>query len=100
MAAYIIATYDVTDPDAIAPYVPGVMPLLQKHGAEVLVADKESTAAEGDARHVVVVLKFASQEAAKAWYEDPDYEPLKKMRVGATANTSLFFANEFVPPTE
>jgi uncharacterized protein (DUF1330 family) len=100
MSAYIIATYDVTNPEALEPYVPGVMPLLQKHGAEVLVADHESNALEGDARNAVIVLKFASDDAAMAWYNDPDYEPLKKMRIDATANANLICAKQFVPPSE
>ena len=39
MAVYVIATYDIADPKAYEPYVPQVMPLLAKHGAEILVAD-------------------------------------------------------------
>ena len=40
-AAYFIATYDITDPKGYEPYVPGVIPLLQKHNCEILVADYE-----------------------------------------------------------
>ena len=99
MAAYIIVSYDVTDPQKYADYVPGVIHLLMKHGAEVLVADYETKSLEGEARGVHVVLKFASEEAAMNWYNDPDYAPIKKIRLGSTANTVACLAKEFVPPT-
>ena len=39
MAAYFILRQTVTDQSAYSEqYIPGVMPLLQKYGAEVLVA--------------------------------------------------------------
>ena len=72
MSVYFVVTYDITDPAAYEPYVPGVMPLLQKHGAEVLVADGEAKALEGEQRQIVVVLRFESEEKADAWYNDPE----------------------------
>lgn len=98
MSVYFVVTYDITDPAAYEPYVPGVMPLLVKHGAEVLVADGEAKALEGEGRQIVVVLRFENEEKANAWYNDPDYEPLKKMRLGATANGTMHLAKQFVPP--
>jgi uncharacterized protein (DUF1330 family) len=47
MSVYVIASYDIVDPKGYEGYVPGVMPLLQKHGAEVLAADYEAKALEG-----------------------------------------------------
>jgi uncharacterized protein (DUF1330 family) len=42
MSAYIIASYDIVDPKAFESYVPGVIPLLQKHGAEILAAEYDA----------------------------------------------------------
>jgi uncharacterized protein (DUF1330 family) len=98
MSAYFVVTYDITDPAGYEPYVPGVIPLLQKHGAEILVADYESQVMEGDKRNVVVVLKFENEDKAKAWYNDPDYEPLKKLRLSVSDNSSAFLTKQFVPP--
>ena len=98
MSAYFVVTYDITDPAGYEPYVPGVIPLLQKHGAEILVADYESEVLEGDKRTVVVVLKFENEDKAKAWYNDPEYEPLKKLRLDVTANSNAFLTKQFVPP--
>ena len=38
MTAYIIASYDIVDPKGYEGYVPGVVPLLKKHGAEIIAA--------------------------------------------------------------
>lgn len=100
MSAYIIATYDITDPVGYEPYVPAVIPLLQKHNAEILVADYEARGLEGEVRGVNVVLRFESEEAALAWYNDPDYESVKKTRVDSTSHGTVTLAKQFVPPSE
>ena len=100
MAAYFIVSYDITDPDAYAEYPPGVIPLLQKHGAEILVADYEARAVEGEARGVNVVLRFETEEAAMNWYNDPEYNAVKQVRLDTTANTTAHLAKEFVMPAE
>jgi uncharacterized protein (DUF1330 family) len=100
MSVYIIASYDIEDPEAYEGYVPGVVPLLGKHGAEILVADYEAKTIEGQSRGVHVVLKFESEEAALNWYNDPDYAPVKKIRLDATQNGTLIMAKQFVPPSE
>lgn len=99
MSAYVIASYDIADEQGYEGYVPGVGPLLAKHGAEILVADYEAQALEGPKRTAYVVLRFASEEAALAWYNDPDYDGLKKKRIDSSANGNLVLAHEFVPPS-
>ena len=100
MAAYFIVSFDITDAEAYADYPPGVIPLLQKHGAEILVADYEARAIEGEARGVNVVLRFETEEAAMNWYNDPEYAPVKQLRFDTTANTTVQLAKEFVMPAE
>ena len=99
MAVYVIVSYDIDDPQAYEPYVPGVIPLLQKHGAEILVADYEAKSIEGQARGINVVLRFESEEAALNWYNDPDYGPVKQIRLASTSHGTLLLAKEFVPPS-
>lgn len=98
MSAYIIASYNIVDPEAYEAYVPGVIPLLQKHGAEILVADYEAETFEGENRSVFVVLRFESEQAARDWYDDPAYQPVKKIRLDSSENSSLVLAKQFVPP--
>lgn len=100
MSVYILATYDVVDPEAYKNYVAGVIPLLMKHKAEVLVADYEPNNIEGEARGANIVLKFESEEAAMNWYNDPDYESVKKIRFDNTTNGYLALSKQFVPPNQ
>ena len=99
MSAYIIVSYDIVDAEGYKDYVPGVVPLLRKHDAEILVADYEARGLEGEPRSVYVVLRFKSEEAALAWYNDPDYAPVKKIRLDSSANTNLVLARQWAPPS-
>jgi uncharacterized protein (DUF1330 family) len=100
MSVYVIAEYDIADPKGYEGYVPGVVPLLQKHGAEILVADYEAAALEGRPGGVTVVLKFGSEKAARDWYNDPDYGPVKQIRLGTTKNGTIVLAKEFKMPSK
>ncbi len=99
MAAYIIGSYDIVDPKGYEGYVPGVLPLLEKHGAEILVAEFDAQALEGDRRSVYCVLRFESEEAALSWYNDPAYEPVRKIRISSSDNKNMALAKQFVPPS-
>jgi uncharacterized protein (DUF1330 family) len=98
MAVYVIAGYDITDPKGYEGYVPGVVPLLQKHGAEILAVDYESQPLEGKPRKVNVVLKFDSEEAVRNWYNDPAYAPARQIRLDSTEGGYIAMAKEFEPP--
>lgn len=98
MSAYVIGSYDIIDQEGYQGYVPGVVPLLQKHGAEVLVAEFDARALEGEKRSVYVVLKFDSEEAALNWYNDPAYEPVRKIRLGSCDKNNLVLVKQFAPP--
>jgi uncharacterized protein (DUF1330 family) len=98
MAVYVIVGYDITDPKGYENYVPGVVPLLQNHGAEVLVADYDSKPLEDQPRKVNVVLKFPSEESALSWYNDPAYGPVRQIRLDSTQGGYSAIAKEFKAP--
>jgi uncharacterized protein (DUF1330 family) len=97
VAAYVVANYRVTNPESYEAYPSAVGPILAAHGAEILVADLESEVSEGEAGPVTVVLKFPTMEAARAFYDSPEYREIIHLR---TDNTEGFvaFTNEFVAP--
>ena len=99
MTAYIIASYDIVDPEHYKAYPPSVAPLLEKHGGELLVADFDARPLEGEKRGIYVLLRFESEEAALNWYNDPAYEPVRKIRLDSTANGNAVLAKQFVPPS-
>lgn len=99
MSVYVIVAYDIVDPKGFESYVPGVLPLLKKHGAEIVVADFEGKPLEGNPAGVNVVLKFPSEQAARNWYNDADYGPVRQVRLNSTKNGSISLAQEFKSPS-
>lgn len=83
--AYVVFNYEISDREAYDPYLMQVPRTLEAYGAEVIVADFESDAIEGEAGRVTVVLKFASEDLARGWYESPEYQEIIELR---TANSS------------
>lgn len=98
MAAYIIATYDVTDPAGFSAYGPAVGPTFAGHEMEVLVLDSDTTSVEGETPKTTVVLKFPSQEAARAWYDSPEYSAIKHLRTD-NSEGRMVLAEGFAPPS-
>ena len=97
MTAYFVASYRITDPTGYEAYVPAVIPILQAHGCEVLAADYASHAIEGAPGEVTVILKFASKEAAMAWYNSPEYQAIKHLRTDNTEGTAVL-VDQWSPP--
>ena len=96
MSAYYVLTQTVTDPQKFGQeYIAKVMPFLAKHGAEVIVAELEAAPLQGDPAKAVVVLRFPSEQAIRNWLGDPDYQPIKKIRLGLTTNANAVMAPEF-----
>lgn len=98
MSAYVILTQTINDLQRYTQeYIPGVVPFLSKHGAEVLVADFEAKPLEGKPVKSVVVLRFPSEQAIRDFYDDPGYQPVKQIRLGITTNGNAVIAPAFVP---
>ncbi|MFN4104220.1 MAG: DUF1330 domain-containing protein [Tepidimonas sp.] len=84
MSAYIIADVDVTDPQQYEEYKRWSSAAMQTHGAEVLVRGGAATVLEGDWQPSrIVVLRFPSVEAARAFYDSPEYRRAREARAGA-----------------
>ncbi|MGO4302627.1 DUF1330 domain-containing protein [Cupriavidus sp. RAF12] len=80
-AGYIIAYVDVTDPQQYEQYKVLSTRAMQANGAEVLVRGGKTERLEGDwAPTRVVLLKFESYAAAKAFYDSEEYLAARKSR--------------------
>jgi uncharacterized protein (DUF1330 family) len=97
MAVYLVTSCDITDPEKYAPYVPNVMPLLDRHGAEVIAADKNAITIDGEERDLTVIIKFPSPAVAREFSEDPEYQPWKEIRLASTTNRASIMVSEFDP---
>lgn len=85
MAAYIVATVVVTDPLKFGDYAKAIAGLSERHGGEYLVRGKVAEVLEGevDPDERVVVSRFPTVEAARAYAQSPEYRAAVLLREGA-----------------
>ena len=82
MPAYVIGQLDIKNPTAYQAYLDGFMPCFTRHGGELLVTSgNEMVLLQGSwALPRTVVMRFPSVAAARAWYDNPEYKKLAKIR--------------------
>ena len=99
MAAYLILMQQVDDVGRYRDqYLPGLRPFLAKYGAEVLVGGFDSEPVEGEPPNSTVVIRFADNATAWDLLNDPDYQPVKDIRLSVTSRGQMVVAPEFKPP--
>jgi len=89
MPVYYINSYDIVDPATFSKYGPAVLPILKKYGAEVLASDVQGIAIEGEPRTMNAIIRFPSLEAALECYRDPEYQPVKAIRLQSVKNCTM-----------
>lgn len=87
---FMVVNLAVTDADTYRKYEKGFFPILKKYGGEFLTFDDEPLTLEGEAprENRMIIFQFPSEQAAKDWYADPEYQSLSEFR---RAGTSLQF---------
>jgi uncharacterized protein (DUF1330 family) len=80
MAGYFVANYTIKNQAGYKEYLAAVGPSMAAHNAERIIVDRDSKLLEGSAGEVTVVLRFATKEAAEAWYESPEYQAVVHLR--------------------
>jgi uncharacterized protein (DUF1330 family) len=91
MATYLIASIDVTDAAAYERYRALVPATIEKYGGRFLVRGGAIESLEGqNVPKRVVVLEFPTSRQAKAWWDSPEYAPLRELRKSASRG-DLFF---------
>jgi uncharacterized protein (DUF1330 family) len=99
MAAFFILTHTITDLDKYRKeYIPQVLPFIAKYGGEVVVASFDAEPLQGDPAKGVVVLRFPSEQAVRDFVNDPEYKPVKEIRLAITTNANAVLAPEFQMP--
>jgi uncharacterized protein (DUF1330 family) len=84
MPAYVIVETDITDPEQYDRYREASPGAVHSGGGRFLVRGGELAVLEGDwSPSRVVVLEFPDFEAAKRWYDSPEYQEAKRLREGA-----------------
>ena len=79
MSGYIIYHYNITDIERIDQLGPLSLPIIEKYAGELVVASGVRVL-EGSPYTNMVIYKFQSMEAAKAFYESEESKELSKLR--------------------
>ena len=99
MAAYYILTHTITDVERYREeYVPRVIPFIAKYDGEVVVASFDAEPLQGNPEKGVVVLRFSSEQNIRDMLNDPEYQPVKEIRLSLTTNANAVLAPEFQMP--
>ena len=80
---YLVANIsEITDRETYRIYESDFLPLLKKHGEELVSVDEDSETLEGENSlgGRMVILRFPSESSARAWFNDPDYQSLAEHR--------------------
>lgn len=83
---YMVANFHIHDAEKYRVYEKGFFPILKKHGGSFHTFDDASETLEGDDSRTgrIVIFQFPSEEAARAWWADPDYQALSEHRRAGT----------------
>jgi uncharacterized protein (DUF1330 family) len=81
MAAYLVVDIEVTDPGAYEDYKAQVPALIAAHGGRYLVRGGATEVLEGSWQpQRTVILEFPDMASLKAFWQDPQYQPLRAIR--------------------
>jgi len=80
---YLLVSITVTDPDAYARYVQVSAEVLKAFGGRLLVKAETAIIKEGAGRTRNVIFEFESFEKVKAYWDSPEYQAAKLLRIGA-----------------
>jgi len=80
--AYVIGWLDAEEWGWLREYTLTTAQLIAKHGGRYRVRGGAATRLEGERElpAAFVMLEFPSPEAARAWYGDPEYGPMIRLR--------------------
>jgi uncharacterized protein (DUF1330 family) len=79
--AYVIVDVDVTDPATYEDYKQLSTAATQQYGGRFLVRGGEVSVLEGGWEpHRLVVLEFDDEQAARRWYDSPEYTEARAVR--------------------
>jgi uncharacterized protein (DUF1330 family) len=83
---YMVVNLTITDKGPYREYEKGFFGLLKKYGGSFLTFDDSAETFEGDLPREgrMIIFTFPSEQAAKNWYADTDYQALSENRRAGT----------------
>ena len=83
---YMVVNLHITDKDEYRNYEKNFFPILKKYGGKFLTYDDTAETLEGTIPREgrMIIFSFPSEQAAKDWYADPDYQAISEHRRAGT----------------
>jgi uncharacterized protein (DUF1330 family) len=77
-----MANFEIEDAETYRVYEKGFFPILKRHGGKFVTYDDATETFEGFEALTgrLVIFTFPSEDAARGWYNDPDYQALSEHR--------------------
>lgn len=96
MTAYVITDIEVSDPAKYAGYTALTPRAIAEAGGQFIVRGGNPQVLEGDWKPTrTVVVRFATVEAAKSFYDSALYREARAKRAGATAKFNMIVVEGF-----
>jgi len=99
LPVYMIANLVVEDAERYRQYEKGFFPILKKHGGSFVTFDDAIETLEGSAppEGRMVIFRFPAESAARAWFDDPEYQALSEHRRAGAPLVHLTMVHELPP---
>lgn len=95
MAAYVINEIVVTEPERFQTYADQVPAILAQYGGVYVIRGGAPERVDGpEPPHKLVVLRFESREAARAWRNSPEYLAILPIRE-ATSTSRVYIVDAY-----
>ena len=96
---YMVVNLTVTDAKTYRKYEKGFFPLLQKYQGEFVTYDDQPIHLEGNSPRSgrMIIFRFPSEQLAKEWYADVDYQAISEFRRAGTSMQFLTLVHGMPP---
>jgi uncharacterized protein (DUF1330 family) len=95
MPAYVAGEAEITNPEAMKAYGPMIVAAVKQYGGRYLARGAKPQVLEGGSAHNILIIEFENAEAARRWYDSPEYKAAKAVRQG-NSNLRLLLVEDFV----
>ena len=83
MTTFLVMRIEVADAERWRGYRDAVMPLIARFGGRHVTGAGRSERLEGGEGAVIAMFEFPSMAAVRAFWDSPDYVPVRALRAGA-----------------
>lgn len=96
MVHYVMGEITLTETAWVRRYLQEINLFIEKHGGCVLARSVNTEKIEGDRRLPtnVILVEFPTREAAAAFFDDPEYQPLRALRRAGSHSEFIAFPAE------